>query len=92
VVKKLGEKAAAKDWGKSINSKTKQCQTSIDIIKQTLYFLGFILCQLHVDVMMARCTIEPMIHGYHKYVSIWANSVIKQDLSNASKLLFIIFM
>jgi len=31
--------------------------------------------------MMARCTVESMICGYREYINIWANSVIKEDLS-----------
>jgi len=48
-----------------------QFQTSMNIIKQTLYFPGFVLCHMLVVcyLMMARCTVESMIHGYHEYVS-----------------------
>ena len=50
-----------------INSKTKPN----DAIPSTLYFPRFVLCHVLVVccLLMARCTIESMIHGYHQYIS-----------------------
>jgi len=57
-----------------INSKTKptkQFQTSMNIIIQTPYFPGFVLCHMVIAccLIIAWCTVEFMIHGYHKYIS-----------------------
>jgi len=43
----------------------------MNIIKRTTYFPGFILCHvlLACCLMMARCTVESMIHGYYQYIS-----------------------
>jgi len=50
--------------------RTNQFQTSINIIKQTPYFSGFVLCHMLVAChsMMARRIVECMIRGYHKYI------------------------
>jgi len=52
--------------------KTTRIQTLMNIIKQTPYFPGFVLCHVLVAccLMMVRCTVESMICGYHKYISI----------------------
>jgi len=57
-----------------INSKTKPNDAIPDIddiIKQTPYFPGFVLCHVLVMcyLMMARCTVESMICGYYEYIS-----------------------
>ena len=46
-------------------------QTSINTIKLTLYFPGFVLCHVLVAccLMMVRCTVEFMNRGCHKYIS-----------------------
>jgi len=46
----------------SINGKTEQFQTLMNIIKQTTYFPGFFLCHVLVAccLMMARCTVGSM--------------------------------
>jgi len=52
-------------------SRTNQFQTSMNIIKRTPYFSGFVLCHMLVVCcsMMARHTVESMIHDYHEYIS-----------------------
>jgi len=61
----------ANHWLTVKQSRTKLSQTSMSIIKQTLYFPGFVLCHMPVVycLMMARCTVESMICGYHEYIS-----------------------
>jgi len=52
-------------------SRTIQFQTSMNIIKWTPYFPGFILCYMLVAcyLMMVRCTVESMICGYLSFES-----------------------
>jgi len=79
VVKKFGKKGYCKVLAKKTlanvvtvkRSRTIQFQTSMNIIKWTPYFPGFILCHvlLACCLMMARCTVESMIRGYHQYIS-----------------------
>ena len=47
----------------------KPFQTSMNIIKWTPYFPGFVLCHVLVAccLMMVGCNVESMIRGYHKY-------------------------
>jgi len=54
----------------SKQSRTKQFQTSMNIIKQTPYF-PFVLCHVLVAccLMMARWTVQSIIRGYHEYIS-----------------------
>jgi len=42
----------------------------MNIIELTPYFQGFFLCYMLVAgcLMMARCTVGSMIHGYHEYM------------------------
>jgi len=53
-------------------SRTKQFQTSMNMIKRTPYF-PFVLYICHVLVacclMMARWTVQSIIRGYHQYIS-----------------------
>jgi len=75
----IGEKTLANvdlNCQSSINSKMKLNKSIPNInehtvIKRTPYFSGFALCHMLVacHLMMARCTVESMIHGHHEYIS-----------------------
>jgi len=61
----------ANHWLTIKQSQMKQFQTSMNIIKRTPYFPGFVLCHVLVAccLVMVRCTVESMICGYHEYIS-----------------------
>jgi len=74
LLQRIGEKNFGKCWLRqsSISNKAKlneSIQTSMNIIKQTPYCSGFVLCHMLVACcsMMVRHTVESM--NYHKYIS-----------------------